>query len=105
MPESRITRITSICTMNPQTLSITPTAIAPADDIPTLPKKRISSAILAAELGTASATNWIPYCSITTGPNRTGLMQAPIVANACATPTVGESASASASQARSAFLN
>ena len=70
MPESRITRITSICTMNPQTLSITPRAAPAPGTNPTFEEADLS-AILAAELGTASATNWTPYCSITTGPNRT----------------------------------
>ena len=56
-PDSMITMMNSICTMNPHTLSITPTATAPADDRPTFVKKRISSAMRAAELGTARATN------------------------------------------------
>ena len=75
-----------IWTMNPQHAVDHSDREAPADVVPTFAKKRISSAMRAAELGTARATNWIAYWSMTTRPNRTGLMHAPIVANACATP-------------------
>ena len=51
MPVSRINAISETSTRNPETLSIAPTATALADDRPIRPKKRISRAIRAAELG------------------------------------------------------
>ena len=53
MPVSRISAISVTSTRNPEKLSIAPMATALADDRPILPKNRISSAIRAAELGTA----------------------------------------------------
>jgi hypothetical protein len=91
--------------MNPQTLAITPMESAPPPSMPLRPKKRTSRASLAAELGTARAMNWMAYSSIRTGPNRRGRKEAPRVATACATGITGESASAPASQPRSAAAN
>ena len=84
-PERLITRISRICTTKPQTLSITPIETAPPESMPLRPKKRMSSATRAAELGRASATNWTAYSSMSTGRNRTGLIEAPIVPKVCAT--------------------
>ena len=91
--------------MNPQTLAITPMEIAAPPSMPLRPKKRMSRASLAAELGTASAMNWMAYSSMRTGPNRRGRNEAPMVATACATGTTGESANATASHPKSAPLN
>src|SRR6476660_10033453 len=66
-------------------------------------KKRTLSATRAAELGTARAmkriANWRPI----TGPRRRGRGQAPIVENASATCTSGETRSATQIHPASAF--
>ena len=90
---------------NPDTLSIAPTAIADVRESPTRWKNRISSAMRAAELGTASWMNQIAYWSISTGPNLTGRMHAPIVEKDCATPTNGTANNAAINHGRSALRN
>ena len=90
---------------NPQTLAITPMESAPPPSMPLRPKKRTSRASRAAELGTASAMNWMAYSSMRTGPNRSGRNEAPRVATAWAIGTIGESSVAAASHSRSAPLN
>src|SRR5215216_7901963 len=60
-PDRLITTMSRTWTMNPQTLAITPMESAPPPSMPLRPKKRTSSVSLAAELGTASAMNWLPY--------------------------------------------
>ena len=97
-PERVTARMSSTCTKNPHTLSIAPTATAPVAERPTRWKNRISSAILAAELGTARPMNWMPYWSRITGPRRTGRTQAPTVANPWATPTTGDISNAKRSR-------
>ena len=79
-PDRLITRMSRTWTTNPQTLSITPMEIAAPASMPLRPKKRTSRASLAAELGTASAMNWMAYSSMRTGPNRRGRNEAPRVA-------------------------
>ena len=66
-PEIVMTMINRIWMQKPLKLSIIPIDTAPAAGTPTRSKNRISRATLAAELGTASAMNWIPYWSIRTG--------------------------------------
>ena len=48
-----------IWTTNPQTLVIALMETAPPASMPLRPKKRMSRASLAAELGTARAMNWM----------------------------------------------
>ena len=84
--------------MNPQTLAITPMESAAPASMPLRPKKRTSRASLAAELGKASAMNWMAYSSMRTGPYRRGRNEAPRVAKACTIGTTGDSANATASQ-------
>src|SRR4029453_2161416 len=104
-PDRLITRMSRIWTRNPQTLAITPMETAAPPSMPLRPKKRMLRASLAAELGRASAMDWMAYWSMRTGPNRRGRNEAPRVATACATGTTGDSARATASHARSAALN
>src|SRR5918993_2717127 len=66
-PDRLITRMSRTWVMNPQTLAITPMEIAAPPSMPLRPKKRMSRASLAAELGTASAMNWMAYSSMRTG--------------------------------------
>jgi hypothetical protein len=73
--------------------------------MPLRPKKRTSRASLAAELGTASAMNWMAYSSMRTGPYRRGRNEAPRVAKACTVGITGESANAMTNHPRSAALN
>jgi hypothetical protein len=65
-------------------------------------KNRTFTATRAAELGTASAMNWIAYSSAMTGPSRTGSVVAPSVPNACATGMIGTTTRPAHSQALSA---
>ncbi|HSO56159.1 MAG TPA: hypothetical protein VL330_26225 [Actinomycetes bacterium] len=104
-PDRLITRMSRTWTTNPQTLAITPMEIAAPPSMPLRPKKRMSRASLAAELGTARAMNWMAYSSMRTGPNRSGRNEAPRISTACATGTTGESAKATASHPRSAARN
>ena len=97
-----ITRIRTIWIAKPLTLSISPIDAAPPTSTPWRWKNRISRATRAAELGTASAMNWIAYSSISTGPNRTGRSDAPIVEKAWETWTTGVSRSAAQSHTVSA---
>ena len=79
-------------------LSIMPMVTAPAAGTPTRSKKRISSATLAAELGTASAMNWIPYWSMRIGQKRILLRVAPRVEAAWGICTRGHRMIAAISQ-------
>ena len=96
-PDRLIITMSRTWTTNPQTLSITPMETAPPASMPLRPKKRISRASLAAELGTARAMNWMAYSSMRTGPNRRGRNEAPRVPTACGTGITGDSANATAS--------
>ncbi len=102
-PETMMMTINRIWIVKPLTLSTSPIEVAPPTSIPTRWKNRISSAILAAELGTARAMNWIAYWSIRTGPYRTGWSDAPIVENAWKSWTTGVTRSAIQSQVLSAL--
>ena len=59
-------------------LSIAPIDTAPALGTPARSQNRTSSAIRAAELGTASEMNCTPYWSISTGQKRICCRVAPI---------------------------
>ena len=104
-PDRVMARIRRICTTNPHTLSIRPIETAAPDSAPLRWKNRTSRATRAAELGTASWMNWIAYSSISTGTNRTGRMDAPIVEKVSATWTTGASSSAASSHVPSACLS
>ena len=58
-PDRPITTMSRTWTTNPQTLVIALMEIAPPASMPLRPKKRMSRASLAAELGTARAMNWM----------------------------------------------
>ena len=91
-----ITAISTIWMQKVLKLSSMPTVTAPAAGAPMRSKNRISRATRAAELGTARAMNWMPYCSISDGTNRNGYLLAPIVENACGTWASGVRSSAPA---------
>ena len=97
--------INRIWIVKPLTLSTSPIEVAPPTSMPMRWKNRISSAILAAELGTASWMNWIAYSSMRTGPKRTGWIDAPIVEKAWKICTTGVSRSAAKSQTLSALCS
>ena len=97
--------MSTTCVTNPQKPSIAPIEIAPPASTPLRPKKRTSRANRAAELGMASAMNWMAYSSIRTGKKRIGRNDAPSVPNARATGTTIENPSAIASQTKSADAN
>ena len=104
-PENTITISRSTWTTNPNTLSISPIVSAWAAGAPCRWKKRTFTATRAAELGTASAMNWIAYSSAITGPSRSGRVVAPSVPNDCATGTSGTMTRPAHNQAVSAFLS
>ena len=79
-PENTITTSRSTWTTNPNTLSINPIVSAWVAGAPCRWKKRTFTATRAAELGTASAMNWIANSSAITGPSRSGSIVAPSVA-------------------------
>src|SRR5436309_5287563 len=104
-PDRLITRMSTTCVTNPQKPSIAAIEIAPPASTPLRPKNRTSRANRAAELGIASAMNWMAYSSIRTGRNRMGRNDAPSVPKASATGITIENASAMASQTKSADAN
>src|SRR4029453_18667050 len=104
-PDRLTTTMSRTWMMTPETLATPAMESAPPASMPLRPKKRTSRASLAAELGTASAMNWMAYSSMRTGPYRRGRNEAPRVAKACTIGAGGENANATASQPRSAALN
>ena len=76
-PERRMTTIISIWIKKVLKLSSMPIETAPAPGTPTRSQNRTSRATRAAELGTASAMNWTPYWSMSTGQNRISLQGGP----------------------------
>ena len=104
-PDRRITMIISIWIKNVLKLSSMPIEIAPAPGTPTRSQNRTSRATRAAELGTASAMNWTPYWSMSTGRTVISCRVAPIVEKACGTCANGVTINAARSQAQSACWN